>query len=111
MKPIVTVFIILLLSSFAFSQDAYMPADDNEVAEIMIYPNPITDGKFYVRTDKIIRSVEVLNVIGQSIKTVRNDTNQPYNIKVGLPKCKKGMYLVRIIMEDKASYIKKILIK
>ena len=77
----------------------------------MIYPNPVTDMKFYVNADKTVTSVEVLNIIGQTVKTVRNDTQVPYNILVQLPNGKKGMYIIRVTTEDNHTYMRKILIK
>ena len=79
--------------------------------DVVIYPNPVIDEKFFVKSDNVIKSVEVLNVIGQTIKKVNNKTGLPYNIFVQLPDCEKGMYMVRITFENNDTLIKKILIK
>jgi len=79
--------------------------------DVLIYPNPVTNNKFYVKSDKVIKSVEVMNVLGQKIKTVNNETNVPYNIFVELGEIKKGMYMVRITFNDKQSIIRKIILK
>ncbi|MCF6367155.1 MAG: T9SS type A sorting domain-containing protein [Bacteroidales bacterium] len=82
--------------------------------DVLIYPNPVTNNKFYVRSDRVIKSVEVMNILGQNIKTVNNETNVPYNILVELGDIrdiKKGMYMVRITFDDEQSIIQKIILK
>ena len=79
--------------------------------KVIIYPNPVTDNKFFVKSELTIKSVEVLNVIGQTIKKVLNTTNLPYNIAVNLPNCDNGMYMVKITFKTKKVIIKKILVK
>ena len=53
----------------------------------------------------------MLNVIGQSIILVNNDTGVAYNIPVELPECNNGMYMVKITFEDNNVSIKKIFVK
>ena len=48
--------------------------------DVLIYPNPVTDNKFYVKSELVIKKVEVMNVLGQNIKTVSNETNIPRNL-------------------------------
>lgn len=79
--------------------------------DVLIYPNPVTDNKFYVKSEKVIKSIEVLNVLGQNIKTVNNETNVAYNIFVELGQVKKGMYMVKITFIDRNSIIRKIIVK
>lgn len=79
--------------------------------DVLIYPNPVTDNKFYVKSESVIRSVEVINVLGQNIKTVNNTTNITYNIYVELGNIKEGMYMVKVTFADKKSIIRKIIVK
>ncbi len=76
----------------------------------VIYPNPVTDSRFYVKSEKIISSVEVINMIGQTISKINNETGLPYNILVSMPECDKGLYMIRIIYEDKNAEIQKIML-
>lgn len=111
--PIFFIFNIVLVNNATaqgFSNDKL----SNEIFvdyDVLIYPNPVTDNKFYVKSEKVIKTVEVLNVLGQKIKTVNNQTNVAYNIYVNLGQVKKGMYMVNIIFSDNKSIIRKIIVK
>ena len=78
---------------------------------VLIYPNPVTDNKFYVKSEFVIKSVEVINVLGQNLKTIYNETNVVYNIYVELGDVKEGMYMVKITFTDKKTIIRKIIVK
>lgn len=110
MKYLFTFLALIVAFATAEAQNTAEYERDSQ-ENIMIYPNPVTDMKFYVNADQTVTSVEVLNVIGQTVKTVRNDTQVPYNILVQLPNVKKGMYIIRVTTEDERMYMKKILLK
>jgi len=80
-------------------------------SNVLIYPNPVTDNKFFVKSEQLIKKVEVLNVLGQNIKTVSNETNVPYNILVELGNIKKGMYMVQVTLDSGEKIINKIIVK
>jgi len=79
--------------------------------DVIIYPNPVTDNKFYVKSEKVIKSVEVINVLGQNIKTVNNETDVAYNIHIDIGNVEKGMYMVKITFDDKKTIIRKLIVK
>ncbi len=79
--------------------------------DVLIYPNPVTNNKFWVKSETVIKSVEVINVLGQNIRTVNNETNIAYNIFVELGNVKEGMYMVKITFSDKKTIIRKIIVK
>jgi len=79
--------------------------------DVIIYPNPVTDNKFYVKSEKVIKSVEVINVLGQNIKTVNNETDLAYNIHIDIGNVEKGMYMVKITFDDKKTIIRKLIVK
>jgi hypothetical protein len=110
---IAVTLLFLVFPSISFSQD--LPSMQTKTlvsnADVLIYPNPVTDDNFSVKSDNIIKTVEVLNVIGQCVKKITNDTGVAYNIIVKMPDCDKGMYMVRITFVDDKSLIKKILFK
>jgi hypothetical protein len=112
MKQLFTFLAFIIICGTAAAQTGLtQETGEKKQDNIMIYPNPVTDMKFYVNADKTVTSVEVLNIIGQTVKTVRNDTQVPYNILVQLPNGKKGMYIIRVTTEDNHTYMRKILIK
>ena len=118
MKTIqISLFTLLfaLISFVSFSQTGYKSDKFNTENEnehkVIIYPNPSLTYKFNVKSDELIVSVEVLNVIGQRITKVVNETGVPYNVFVNLPDCEEGVYLVRITFGDNKVVIKKVMIK
>ncbi len=112
---IISLFFILSLSYTAYSQGMSYQKSEPAVliihSEVLIYPNPVTDNKFFVKSDQLIKKVEVLNVLGQTIKTVINETNIPYNILVEIGNIKKGMYMVQVTLDSGEKVINKIIVK
>ncbi len=119
MKRFFIIFSLTVLSSLFFISFPYAQGlsyeNQNEMIfndhEVLIYPNPITENKFYVKSESIIGSIEVLNVIGQSITKLKNNTDVNYNILVRLPNCDKGMYMIKIIFKDNTTVIRKVFVK
>ena len=96
------------------AQDAFSSKSAVNVSldyDVVIYPNPVTNDFFSVKSDQTIKTVEVLNVIGQCVKRVDNETGVSYNIFVKIPDCEKGMYMVKITFEDNNTIIRKIFVK
>jgi hypothetical protein len=110
---IVLISILSFFAASAYSQDIRTLQQNTAACnyDVLIYPNPVTDDNFSVKSDNLIKTVEILNVIGQSVKKITNETGVPYNIIVKMPDCEKGMYMVRIIFADNKSQIKKVLFK
>jgi len=121
MKKTALIIFYLFLSFAFFSIGAYAQGmsdiQDNISKvhitdyDVLIYPNPVTNNKFYVKSEDIIKSVEVMNVLGQTVKTVNNETNVPYNISVELGDVNEGMYMVKITFDNKKTIIRKIIVK
>jgi hypothetical protein len=83
-----------------------------EVANInvSIYPVPVRDNSFTIRTDKDISFVKITNIIGQDV--FRFQYNDPQQlIKIILENPKRGMYLVTIIFSDGIRVVKKIMVE
>ena len=83
--------------------------EENEVS-VNIFPNPNTSGELYINADKPIKTINIYNIIGQSIYTKHNNTST-LNNRILLQSNLKGIYLVEIRLEDNQSMIKKLLIK
>ena len=79
-------------------------------AIVSIYPVPVRDNSFTIKTDKDISFVKITNIIGQDI--FRFQYNDPQQlIKIFLENPKRGMYLVTIIFSDGLRVVKKILVE
>ena len=74
------------------------------------YPNPSTNGWFMVKGTEVIESVEVLNVIGQSMAFLKNPAKRG-DMRVSTSDFTKGIYMVRINFADNTSIVKKIIIE
>jgi Secretion system C-terminal sorting domain len=77
---------------------------------VSIYPVPVKDNSFTIKTDRNISFVKITNIIGQDIFRVQyNDPQQL--IKIFLANPKRGMYLVTIIFSDGIRVVKKIMVE
>ena len=77
---------------------------------VSIYPVPVKDNSFTIKTDRNISFVKITNIIGQDIFRVQyNDPQQL--IKIFLANPKSGMYLVTIIFSDGIRVVKKIMVE
>jgi hypothetical protein len=77
---------------------------------VSIYPVPVRDNTFTIKTDKDISFVKITNIIGQDV--FRFQYNDPQQlIKITLDNPKRGMYLVTIIFSDGIRIVKKIMVE
>jgi hypothetical protein len=79
-------------------------------ASISIYPIPVRDNSFTIKTDRDISFIKITNIIGQDVFRLHyNDPQQL--IKITLENPKRGMYLVTIIFSDGIRVVKKIMVE
>ncbi len=77
---------------------------------INIYPVPVRENSFTIKTDRDISSVRVTNMIGQDI--FRAQYNTPLSLtRVLLENPKRGIYLVTLVFVDGTRVVKKIMIE
>jgi len=94
--------------SRAIAQKEFSKETNN--INITIYPVPVKDNSFTIRTDKDISFVKITNIIGQDI--FRFQYSEPQQlIKIFLENPKRGMYLVTIIFSDGIRVVKKIMVE
>ncbi len=77
---------------------------------ITIYPVPVRENNFTIKTDKDISLVRITNIIGQDIYRVKYN-NPEQQIRIMLDNPKRGMYLVTVNFSDGTRVVKKILIE
>jgi hypothetical protein len=77
---------------------------------ISIYPVPVKDNSFTIKTDKDISFVKITNIIGQDVFRFQYSDPQQL-IKIFLDNPKRGMYLVTIIFSDGLRVVKKIMVE
>jgi hypothetical protein len=115
---LITFFIL-----FAFTLQAQKDSTNNTVPlsqkdisrdpsyiNVSIYPVPVRENSFTIRTDRNISIVKVTNIIGQDI--LREKYNDPQQlVKIFINNPKRGMYLVSIIFSDGTRIVKKIMVE
>jgi hypothetical protein len=77
---------------------------------ISIFPIPVRDNTFTIKTDRDINLVRVTNIIGQDIYRIQFNSSQQV-VRVPLENPRRGMYLVTIIFSDGIRVVKKIMIE
>ena len=98
-----TINVIGALAQKDFSREA-------NNASISIYPVPVRDNSFTIKTDRDVSFVKITNIIGQDVFRLHyNDPQQL--IKITLENPKRGMYLVTIIFSDGIRVVKKIMVE
>lgn len=114
------IFILLVISTLSLKAQkdtvnviGMSPVKDyyREVpVNISIYPVPVREDGFTIKTDRDITFVKITNIIGQDI--VRLQYNNPQQlIKIILDNPKRGMYLVTIVFSDGSKAVKKIMVE
>jgi hypothetical protein len=77
---------------------------------ISIYPVPVRDNNFTIKSDKEISSVKITNIIGQNIFRIKYSTPQLLS-KITLDNPERGMYLVVIVFSDDTRIVKKVMVE
>jgi len=69
---------------------------DNNTISFSIYPNPVNKGVFTIQagTNESIQTIEVLNILGQTIKTLQYDV-QVNSVNINIENLASGHYLVQ----------------
>jgi hypothetical protein len=85
---------------------SFMAGDE----EIQIYPNPVTDNYFVLRTESNMQKIEIVNIVGN---TVYNEVfTSPTNFtEVRFDEIENGIYIIRIETADNQIRVKKFLVK
>ena len=79
-------------------------------ASISIYPVPVRDNSFTIKSDRDVSFIKITNIIGQDVFRLHyNDPQQL--IKITLENPKRGMYLVTIVFSDGIRVVKKIMVE
>jgi hypothetical protein len=78
--------------------------------DVIIYPVPVKDNRFTIKSEKELSSVKVSNIIGQEIFRAKYSDPQLIT-KVILDNASRGMYLVTIVFRDDTRIVKKIMVE
>jgi hypothetical protein len=116
-------FLLLILPVFFFSSvnaqrdTIIIPAREEKTApvnkstvNISIYPVPVRNNAFTIKSDKDISAIKITNIIGQEIYRIKY-SNPILITRILLENPGRGMYLVAISFNDNTRLVKKILIE
>ncbi len=115
-KNLLIIFLLIISLSLHAQKDTTnllgaLPQKDNSriaTASVTIYPVPVKNNSFTIKTDTDISFVKITNIIGQDIYRLKyNDPQQL--IKIILDNPRRGMYLVTLMFTDGTRVVKKIL--
>jgi hypothetical protein len=120
MKHFLLLFIVLSFSINLYSQregvdngnplkQEFLNRDLHENI-VTIYPVPVQDNSFTIKSTKEISYIKVTNIIGQEIFRIKFSTPQLF-FKINLDNPGRGMYLVVILFSDNSRIVKKIMIE
>ena len=77
---------------------------------VNIYPVPVRENYFTIKTNRDVSFVKITNIIGQDIFRVQY-SNPWQEKRISLENTKRGMYLVTIIFSDGTRVVKKIMVE
>lgn len=81
--------------------------DQNLANSITVYPNPAINGRFTVQGIESIERIELVNLVGEKVKTFTNLRQSSLDIEADVP---KGVYVLQFY-DGKNSGFKKIVIR
>jgi hypothetical protein len=77
---------------------------------VSIFPVPVRENYFNIKSEKEFLSVKITNIIGQDI--YREKYNDPQTLaKIVLDNPRRGMYMVTVVFSDGQRIVKKIMIE
>lgn len=94
--------------SKSYAQKAYIR--ETAVININIYPVPVRNNSFTIKTDRNMSAIKVTNMIGQDIFRAQYKDPLPL-AKISLRNPRRGMYLVTISFVDGTRIVKKIMVE
>jgi hypothetical protein len=119
MKQFLLLFIFVFISLYSeaqsdtiaiYSEGSKSPLMEMNGGDLIIYPVPVRENTFSIRSRKDISSVRVSNIIGQQVFAVKY--NNPVSfIKINLDNPERGIYLIAAEFTDRTRIIRKIMIE
>lgn len=77
---------------------------------VTMYPNPVTNGEINIEAEENMVSVELLNTLGQVIKSENLQTSTK-NYSLRINSVNEGVYFVKLTFKDKNTLVRKIVVE
>ncbi|MGE5395884.1 MAG: endo-1,4-beta-xylanase [Candidatus Saccharibacteria bacterium] len=82
--------------------------EESSLAEkVSIYPNPVVNGSFSVSGIAAVKQIELINLVGEKVKTFSNNGQSSINLPADVP---GGVYMLGLY-DGKNTFFKKIIIQ
>lgn len=96
MKNYFSAFLIVLALGFGVSSyaqsDPIKSSSTGGIAELSIYPNPVSNGKIYITSkDNLTKQIEIYDVLGKKVLSTLL-----FSKEVNIVKLTPGIYVVKI---------------
>lgn len=100
---------LLIASGMLMANTPELSMDKEDQTEVVVYPNPVTDGIISVRTDLEIKRIEIVSVVGQIVfsKELENSNSARLNLN----QVQSGIYLMHISFSNSTSSTQRIWVK
>lgn len=85
-------------------------ADNSLNINVTMYPNPVTNGEINIEAEENMVSVELLNTLGQVIKSENLQTSTK-NYSLRINSVNEGVYFVKLTFKDKNTLVRKIVVE
>ena len=79
-----------------------------EQEELVVYPNPTTEGVVYVKGASAVKEILVVNALGQTVGKFMNNANTTMTLRLGQD---KGVYILRFTQADGSVVAKRVVVK
>ncbi len=79
--------------------------------EAVIYPNPATGKVVKIKSSILIKSIEIMTMIGKCVQQELNPHMIYDDITLDLKSCNPGTYYAKITFEDDQTVIKKLILR
>jgi hypothetical protein len=78
------------------------------IEDVMVYPNPTSNGVTYIKNTQGVKEVTVVNALGQQINHFSNNAAAVMSVNLGSD---KGVYLLRFVHENGSVSTKRVIFK
>jgi len=117
-KNIILGAIAIMASSAAMAQEKQAMNPDFLILnqsqnrhEAVIYPNPATGNVVKIKSSILIKSIEIMTMIGKCVQQECNPHMIYDDITLTLKTCNPGTYYAKITFEDDQTVIKKLILR
>ncbi|MFC4723171.1 T9SS type A sorting domain-containing protein [Geojedonia litorea] len=103
----IILFIGLTLTFESYAQNnAVILNAENEIVDLNVYPNPVTNGKLFITThENLVKTIEIFDVLGKKIFTTRLSGQA-----IDVSQITSGVYILKIT-QNNISATRKLVIK